>query len=71
MNQSRRRFAGGLALLGAGTTLGLWSPPAAAEPPPETTKIRLLRSNSVCDITHRFVETNGACASTSPSKARR
>ena len=48
MNQSRRRFASGLALLGAGNALGLWSPPAAAEPPPETTKIRLLRSNSVC-----------------------
>jgi NitT/TauT family transport system substrate-binding protein len=48
MNQSRRRVASGLALLGAGNVLGLWSPPAAAEPPPETTKIRLLRSNSVC-----------------------
>jgi NitT/TauT family transport system substrate-binding protein len=43
MNQSRRRFASGLALLGAGTTLGLWSPPAEAEPPPETTRIRLPR----------------------------
>jgi NitT/TauT family transport system substrate-binding protein len=48
MNQSRRRFASGLALLGAGDALGLWSPPAAAEPPPEIAKIRLLRGNSVC-----------------------
>jgi NitT/TauT family transport system substrate-binding protein len=41
MNQSRRRFAGGLALLGAGNALGLWSPSAAAaEPPPETTRLR-------------------------------
>ena len=48
MNQSRRRFASGLALLGAGNALGLWSPPAAAEPPPEIAKIRLLRGNSVC-----------------------
>ena len=48
MNQSRRRFASGLALLGAGNALGLWSPPAAAEPPPEIAKIRLLRGSSVC-----------------------
>jgi NitT/TauT family transport system substrate-binding protein len=48
MNQSRRRFAGGLALLGAGTTLGLWSPPAAAEPPPETPKLSLFESPILC-----------------------
>jgi NitT/TauT family transport system substrate-binding protein len=48
MNQSRRRFASGLALLGAGTTLGLWSPPAAAEPPPETTTITLNQIPGIC-----------------------
>jgi NitT/TauT family transport system substrate-binding protein len=48
MNQSRRRFASGLALLGAGNALGLWSSPAAAEPPPETRRIRLVRIPSFC-----------------------
>jgi NitT/TauT family transport system substrate-binding protein len=48
MNQSRRRFASGLALLGAGNALGLWSSPAAAEPPPETRRIRLVRIPSIC-----------------------
>ena len=49
MNQSRRRFAGGLALLGAGQALGLWSPPAAAEPPPETKRIRVKKDPNLCE----------------------
>ena len=44
----RREFLGGLTLAGAAGLLG-WRPgPVAAEPPPETTKLRLVRENSIC-----------------------
>ena len=55
MNQSRRRFASGLALLGAGNALGLWSPPAAAEPPPETTSLRLIQRPGVDCISPQHI----------------
>src|SRR5690348_1281846 len=45
---SRRKFMGGLTLAGAGRLLGLDPRPAAAEPPPETTKIRLVRIPGIC-----------------------
>ena len=38
---SRRRFLGGLTLAGTAGLLGVVRAPAAAEPPPETTKLRL------------------------------
>jgi len=48
---SRREFLGGLVLVGAAGLLGLKPELVAAEPPPETTRIRLNRnevmSNSV------------------------
>src|SRR3989304_4217955 len=40
---SRREFLGGMALAGTAGLLGLQAEPAAAEPPPETTKIVLRR----------------------------
>src|SRR5438445_6201613 len=45
---SRRRFLGGVTLVGTAGLLG-WHPrPVAAEPPPETTRIRLVRNPSIC-----------------------
>ena len=44
---SRREFLAGTSMLGAATLLGL-SRTAAAEPPPETTKIRIVQSESIC-----------------------
>src|SRR2546425_5996786 len=45
---SRRRFLGGVTLAGTAGVLGLHARPVAAEPPPETTRIRLIRRNSIC-----------------------
>ena len=47
-SSSRRRFLGGLTFVGTAGLLGLLSRPAAAEPPPETTKIRVHHSLSLC-----------------------
>jgi NitT/TauT family transport system substrate-binding protein len=44
---SRREFLGA-ALAGTGALLGLPSETATAEPPPETTKVRLIRSPDIC-----------------------
>jgi NitT/TauT family transport system substrate-binding protein len=45
---SRRRFLGGVTLMGIAGLLGLHAGPVAAEPPPETTRIRLVRIPSIC-----------------------
>jgi NitT/TauT family transport system substrate-binding protein len=45
---SRRRFLGGLALAGTAGLLGLHPRLVAAEPPPETTRIRLVRNPAIC-----------------------
>ena len=46
---SRRDFLNAVTLAGTGTLLGLQSDALAAEPPPETTKIRLAyHSRSLC-----------------------
>src|SRR5437016_5123281 len=45
---SRRRFLGGVTLAGAAGVLGVHPRPVAAEPPPETTRIRLVRVPSIC-----------------------
>ena len=45
---SRREFLSKAALAGAGTVLGLRSESLAAEPPPETTKLRLDQSGGIC-----------------------
>ena len=45
---SRRRFLGGVTLAGTAGLLG-WHPrPVAAEPPPETTRLRLSQSSTTC-----------------------
>jgi NitT/TauT family transport system substrate-binding protein len=45
---SRRRFLGGLTLAGAAGLLGLHPSPVAAEPPPETTTLRLGQTAALC-----------------------
>jgi NitT/TauT family transport system substrate-binding protein len=45
---TRRRFLGGLTVAGAAGLLGLHPRPIAAEPPPETTTITLVRVPSLC-----------------------
>ena len=45
---SRRKFVGGMTLAGTAGFLGLRPGPVAAEPPPETTKIRLVRIPGIC-----------------------
>jgi NitT/TauT family transport system substrate-binding protein len=48
MHWSRRQLLGGLTLAGAAGCLGVHPGPAAAEPPPETTKIRLHKMAGIC-----------------------
>jgi NitT/TauT family transport system substrate-binding protein len=45
---TRRRFLGGLTLTGTAGLLSLHPRPVAAEPPPETTRIRLIQFASTC-----------------------
>ena len=45
---SRRRFLGGLTLAGTAGLFGVYPRPVAAEPPPETTTLRLALSPAVC-----------------------
>jgi NitT/TauT family transport system substrate-binding protein len=45
---SRREFIGGLTLAGTAGLLGLSSSQVAAEPPPETSKIRLVHVPAIC-----------------------
>jgi NitT/TauT family transport system substrate-binding protein len=45
---SRRRFLGRLTLAGTAGLLGLHPGPVAAEPPPETTRLRLVRRPGIC-----------------------
>src|SRR3989442_656144 len=45
---TRRPLLSGLALAGGGGLLGLTSGPAAAEPPPETTRVRLVQIAGIC-----------------------
>ena len=45
---SRRRFLGGLTLAGTAGLLGLAPKPVVAEPPPETTRLRLRSTPSLC-----------------------
>src|SRR5438445_12966775 len=46
--QSRRAFLRRVAFAGAAGVVGLRARGAAAEPPPETTRLRLLRTGSIC-----------------------
>jgi NitT/TauT family transport system substrate-binding protein len=45
---SRRRFLGGLTLAGTAGFLGVHPRPVAAEPPPETTTLRLIQLSGIC-----------------------
>src|SRR5213593_2740890 len=45
---SRRKFLGTAAVAGAGALLGLRPETIAADSPPETTKVRLIRSPDIC-----------------------
>ena len=53
---TRRRFLGGLTLAGTAGLLGLHPRPVAAEPPPETTKIRLMRRPAICAVPEYLAE---------------
>jgi NitT/TauT family transport system substrate-binding protein len=45
---SRRRFMGGLTVAGAAALSGVGARNAVAEPPPETTRIKLPKYESIC-----------------------
>jgi len=47
---TRRRFLGGLALAGTAGLLGLHPKTVAAEPPPETTTLKLVKTPGICGI---------------------
>jgi NitT/TauT family transport system substrate-binding protein len=53
---SRREFLTTVAAAGTGAVLGLRSEAIAAEPPPETTKLRLIRSAPVCTAPQYIAE---------------
>ena len=53
---NRRRFLGGLTLVGTAGLLGVRPRPAAAEPPPETMRIRLAKTGAVCMAPHFVAE---------------
>jgi NitT/TauT family transport system substrate-binding protein len=53
---SRRRFLGGLTFAGAAGLLGMHPRAVAAEPPPETTTLRLARTVSICQAPQYVVE---------------
>jgi NitT/TauT family transport system substrate-binding protein len=53
---TRRRFLGGLTLTGTAGLLSLHARPVAAEPPPETTRIRLVRTPSICQAPQYVAE---------------
>jgi NitT/TauT family transport system substrate-binding protein len=54
---TRRCFLGGLTAAGAATLLGWRTRPVAAEPPPETTRIRLVKVPSICRAPQFIAET--------------
>jgi NitT/TauT family transport system substrate-binding protein len=53
---SRREFLGGLTLAGTAGMLGLHSRPVTAEPPPETTRLRLVQTLSMCQAPQYIAE---------------
>src|SRR4029453_16991042 len=48
MNCTRRKFVSGLTLAGTAGLLGVRPETAGAEPPPETTRIRLAKYSAIC-----------------------
>jgi NitT/TauT family transport system substrate-binding protein len=53
---TRRAFLGGLTLAGTAGLLGLRPRPVAAEPPPETTRLRLAHTPAICLAPHYVAE---------------
>jgi NitT/TauT family transport system substrate-binding protein len=53
---SRRKFLEGVTLAGTAGFLGVYPRPVAAEPPPETTTLRLARTASICQAPQYIVE---------------
>jgi NitT/TauT family transport system substrate-binding protein len=53
---SRRRFLGGLTVAGMGGFLGLTPRWVAAEPPPETTRLRVLQDPALCEAPAQVAE---------------
>jgi NitT/TauT family transport system substrate-binding protein len=53
---TRRRFLGGLTVAGAAGLLGLHPVRMAAEPPPETTALRLVHTPAICLAPHYVAE---------------
>jgi NitT/TauT family transport system substrate-binding protein len=53
---NRRRFLGGLTVAGTAGLLGLHARPVAAEPPPETTRLRLVQIPSICQAPQYVAE---------------
>jgi NitT/TauT family transport system substrate-binding protein len=53
---TRREFLGGLTLAGTAGLLGLRSRPLAAEPPPETTKLRLTRATGGSCVAPKYLQ---------------
>src|SRR2546427_13164338 len=70
---SRRRFLGELTLAGTAGLLGLHARRVAAEPPPETTRIRLVRILSICqapsDAAEALLPSEGLPEGHDPPKA--
>jgi NitT/TauT family transport system substrate-binding protein len=52
---SRREFVNGLSLAGTAGLVGLGAGPAAAEPPLETTTIRLVRAGDTICVAPQYV----------------
>jgi NitT/TauT family transport system substrate-binding protein len=53
---TRRELIGGVALAGVGGSFGVAPRQAAAEPPPETTRIRLVQTTSMCQAPQYVAE---------------
>jgi NitT/TauT family transport system substrate-binding protein len=53
---SRREFLKGVGIAGTAALLGVQSDSSAAEPPPETTKLRLVRTTSICQAPQYIAE---------------
>ncbi len=53
---TRQAFLHGSTLAGTAGLLGYWPRPAAAEPPPETTRIRLVQTPSMCSAPQYVAE---------------
>jgi NitT/TauT family transport system substrate-binding protein len=53
---TRRAFLGGVTLAGTAGLLGVHPRPVAAEPPPETTTLRVARTTSICQAPQYVAE---------------